>query len=146
MKSFSTAATATAHEKDLPIGPDAQFEYGGREVTAHSPTAPQLALFLAAFGDTADMGSRVVDTLNFFNSRFSREDAAYFKRRLNDPDDPYDFAKMSEILSWLIEEWSGRPTISPSESVSLPTPTGNGSTAGPQDAALTHSAFGLTGS
>lgn len=146
MKSFSTAANAAAHEKDLPIGPDVQFEYGGREFTAKSPTGPQLALFLAAFGDTADLGTRVVDTINFWSSRFKREDAAHFKRLLADPDDVFDFVKMSEILSWLIEEWSGRPTTSPSVSSSLPTPTGNGSTAGPQDAVLTPSAFGSTGS
>jgi len=146
MKSFSTAAKAAGHEKDLPIGPDVQFEHDGRTVVAKSPTAPQLAIFLSAFGDTAEMGTRVVDTLNFYSSRFSREDGAYFKRRLNDPDDAFDFADMSEILAWLIEEWSGRPTTSPSDSVSWPTPTGNGSTAGLQDAVSTRSALGLTGS
>jgi hypothetical protein len=149
MKSFSTAAKATAHEKDLPIGPDVPFQMEDaqdRTFTAATPTGPQLALFLAAFGDTADLSTRVVDTLNFFTSRFNREDAAYFKRRLNDPDDVFDFEMMSEILSFLIEEWSGRPTISPSDSAQWPTSTGNGSTAGPQDAELTHSAFGLTGS
>jgi hypothetical protein len=146
MKSFSTAARATAHEKDLPIGPDVEFEYDERKVVATAPTGAQLALFLSAFGDTADMGTRVVDTLNFFTSRFSRDDAGYFKRRLNDPNDSFDFADLAEVLSWLVEEWSGRPTISPSDSASWPTPTGNGSTAGPQDVESTRSAFGLTGS
>jgi hypothetical protein len=146
MKAFSTAAKAAAHKTDEPIGEPIEFEYDERVVTVKPPTAPQLALFLSAYGDTADVGGRVVDTLNFFSSRFRREDAGYFKRRLNDPEDPFDFEDMSDILAWLIEEWSGRPTISPSESVSLPTATGNGLTAGPQDAVSTRSAFGLTAS
>lgn len=152
MKSFSTAAKAAAHEKDLPIQPPITFEHDERKVTVNAPTGPQLALFLAAFGDTfgpssqEQNGTRVVDTINFFTSRFNREDAAYFKRRLTNAEDPFDFEDMTEILTWLIEEWSGRPTTSPSESAPLPTPTGNGSTAGPQDAVLTHSRFGSTGS
>jgi hypothetical protein len=146
MKSFSTAAKAAGHEKDLPIGEDVEFEHDGRTVKALSPTGPQLAIFLAAFGDTAVEGRRVVDTINFFSSRFVNEEASYFRRRLNDPDDAFDFDAMSEILVWLIEEWSGRPTTSPSDSSRWPQPTGNGSTAGPQDAASTPSAFGLTGS
>ena len=146
MKSFSTAAKAAAHQRDLPIGQDVTFQHDERTVIASCPTGPQLAIFLSAFGDTAEDSHRVVDTINFFTSRFVREDASYFRRRLNDPNDAFDFDAMSDILVWLIEEWSGRPTTSPSESSEWPTPTGNGSTAGPQDAALTHSSFGLTGS
>jgi len=146
MKSFSTAAKAAGHQKDLPIMEDVEFEHDERTVKAFSPTGPQLALFLAAWGDTAEESHRMVDTINFFSSRFSREDASYFRRRLNDPDDPFDFEAMSDILVWLIEEWSGRPTTSPSDSSRWPQPTGSVSTAGPQDAALTPSAFGLTGS
>lgn len=146
MKSFSTAAKAAAHQTDEPIGEPIKFEFDERVVTVLPPTGPQLALFLAAYGDMTEMGTRVVDTLNFFSARFGREDAGYFRRRLNDPDDPFEFEDLADILAWLVEEWSGRPTISPSASVLSPTATGNDSTDGPQDAVLTHSAFGLTGS
>jgi hypothetical protein len=146
MKSFSTAAKATAHEKELPIQPDITFEHDGRTVTAHAPTGAQFALFLAIYGESAPEASQVFDTLNFFASRFDRGDSAYFKRRIADPDDPFDMEDLVEVLTWLVQEWSGRPTMSPSDSLQLPTPTGNGSTAGPQDSAFTHSAFGLTGS
>jgi hypothetical protein len=146
MKSFSTAAKAASHDKEAPIQPPITFEHDGRTVTASAPTGPQFALFLSAFGETAPETNRIFDSLNFFAERFNRDDSSYFKRRINDPDDPFDMEALSEILTWLIEEWSGRPTTSPSDSSSLPTATGNDSTAGPQDAALTHSAFGLTGS
>ena len=144
MKSFSTAAKAASHDKEPPIQPPITFEHDGRKVTATAPTGPQFALFLSAFGETAPESNRIFDTLNFFADRFNREDSSYFKRRINDPNDAFDMEALSDILTWLSEEWSGRPTISPSDSSSLLTATGNGSTAGPQDAESTPSAFGLT--
>lgn len=140
MKAFTTAAKAAAHERDLPIGPPVKFDFDGRTCTANAPTAPQLAVFLAAFSDTAQAQVSVTDSINFFHSRFEREDAAYFKRRLLDPEDPFEFDEVVEIITFLLEEWSGRPTTSPSDSAPSRTATGKSSTATPQDAVLIPSA------
>lgn len=136
MKAFSTAAKAASHEKELPISVPVTFEYDDRQVTAKAPTGPQLAVFLAAFSDTAVAQVSVTDSINFFHGRFGREDASYFKKRLLDPDDPFEFEEVVEILTFLLEEWSGRPTGSPSDSAPLRTATGSSSTDTPQDRVL----------
>lgn len=146
MKAFTTATREVAREKDLPISGSIEFEFDGRKVTAAAPTGPQLAVFLAAYSDTAAVQNSVTDTITFFDSRFEREDRRYFKRRLNNPDDPFDFEDLADILAFLLEEWSGRPTGSPSDSVPSPTADGTNSTATPQDAAWTLSDSGSTGS
>lgn len=144
MKSFSTAAKAALHERELPIGPDVSFTYDDREVSAHAPTGPQLAVFLAAFADTASMKASVTDSINFFHSRFEPADASYFKQRLMDPEDPFEFEQVVELLGWLIEEWSARPTQSPSDSAPSRTATGTTSTDTPQDRVLIPSDSGST--
>lgn len=140
MKAFTTAAKAAIHEKELPIGPDVEFEFDGRKCIAVAPTGPQLAVFLAAFSDTAEAQVSVTDSINFFHGRFRREDASYFKKRLLDPNDAFEFDEVVEILTFLLEEWSGRPTGSPSDSAPSRTVTGSNSTATPQDRVLTPSA------
>lgn len=146
MKAFTTAAKAANHERELPIGPPVEFEYDDRKCTANAPTGPQLAVFLAAFSDTAEAQVSVTDTINFFHGRFAREDASYFKKRLLDPNDAFEFEEIVEIITYLLEEWSGRPTGSPSASAPSRTATGRRSTATPQDKVLIPSGSGSTAS
>ena len=145
MKSFSTAAKAAAHETDPPVGPPITFDIDGRQVTALAPTAAQMAVFMSAFAETTEIAVTITDSINFFHDRFQRADATYFKKRLLDPTDPFEFDQVTDILLWLVEEWSGRPTSSPSDSAPSQSNGGPTSTGTPQDKVLIPSAFASTG-
>jgi hypothetical protein len=70
--------------------------------------------------------------------------ATHFRHRLFDPDDEFGPEVIAEVLTGLVEEWSGKAQQSAESSSPTPPRTGSPSTPPIQDS--TYSAFGQTGS
>lgn len=117
----STAASSATFENNVPV----TFHIDADEVTAHPPTEGQLALVL---GSMADEGSptMVSEVLSFFFGMFDDDDARLLRERMRNGTLPMD--AVSEIIEALIEEWSKRPTKSPSGSTQSRRRTGKNST------------------
>ena len=98
---------------------DITFKLGDHEITAHCPTASQLALFFRG-GARGGMNS-IASLIEFFSDVLDDADWRRIEGLLRDG---LDMEVLSTISNDLIGEWSGRP-IKPS-SVSSPTRNGTG--------------------
>lgn len=109
MKSFTTG-----EHREARITQDAvTFEHDGRTVTAYPPTPAQYALFRAAYETYDGDVQEIADVVNFFFCLFDSEDHDYFKARLFDPEDPFDFggeSGMAAVLAALIMAWATADT------------------------------------
>lgn len=147
MRQFHTAVKAHSKNEDS-IGAVVEFEIDGQTFSATGPNATQLAVYLAEVGGfSVETKDRVSAGINFFLDRFSGDDRRYFQRRLMDRNDSFDFQDITDIIEWLTEEWSARPTQLPSDSSGWPQPDGANLTVRhhlPEP--RTSSAFGLTDS
>ena len=116
MQEFKTAAGRVAFNE----GKDITFTVDDREMTAHPPTTGQLALFMRTDGVRA-----VPSLLGFLSDVLEPIDWRWCEARLHQGIDVGVFA---EIATWLIGEWSGRPTMPASDSSPTPSDTGRKST------------------
>jgi len=113
MKEFQTAVKAVTE----PVEDTAmQFSIDGRELVCYPPEPAQLAVLMAAVGRHASLQTKVAGVIDFFVEVMDEESHAYIRERLLDRTDPFGLEEVEEIMSWMIEEWSGRPTESPSVS------------------------------
>lgn len=119
MREFEVAAGRSAVPNPVAIS----FKLGGREMTAKAPTAAQLALFVSS-GRGGGLRS-VQGLLSFFGDVVDDRDWRRIEELLHDG---MDIDVLSEIANYLIEEWSGRPTLPSSGSSSPPNGTGRSST------------------
>lgn len=88
-----------------------------RKLAAHKPDDGQLGILIATVGGRSNKITATAGTINFFMSLFDDDDAAYLESRLLDRKDKgLKIEKVSEILEWFIEEWTGNPTDEPSGS------------------------------
>lgn len=131
MREFQTAVSKADSTYTHDPALDTKFLHDGTEVTFHAPTPGQFALFTAmGVGHT---GISEVSTFIALMFEFMDEDTKrYFRRRLLDSSDPFDAigeGGLADIATGLIEEWSARPTQSPSGSSTPPGSTGRRSTA-----------------
>lgn len=127
MREFSTAG-----RRSEPAFPDAlpiEFKVDGDVFMAYPPTAGAMAIMLAAQADSRDASESIAGIIDFFDGMLDEEAQVVFRRRLLDRDDPFDFDMVNEIMEGLIEEWSARPTKSPSASASSRADGGPRSTA-----------------
>ena len=128
MKQFQTAVQANVEAKTGETLPDVQIEHDGRVITFVGPTTSELALIMST--DLASIGVQVSTTLNFFFGLIKDvRDVDYFRRRLFDRTDSFSADGIVDILMYLVEEWSARPTQQPSDSSPQQQPTGSTSTA-----------------
>jgi hypothetical protein len=127
VREFKTAGrrAATVIEDAEPI----EFKVDGDVFTAYPPTAGQMAMMLAAQADSRDVPENVAGVIDFFDGLLDDEGRDTFRRRLLDRDDPFDFDMVNEIMEGLMEEWSARPTKSPSVSATSQRSGGPRSTA-----------------
>lgn len=110
MKEFITAARRLEDE-DVEVGHDVPFSVDGREIVAHAPTSSQFTLFMAAAVVGVSDADAIATSINFLFELLEPEDQRYLKRRLLVRNDDFGAEEIAEILSFLIEEWSGeRPT------------------------------------
>ena len=139
MREFTTAATRG--KAGVPNAIDIEFKLDDEVLVAHAPTSGQVALFVQ-HGRGGGLSS-VTALFEFFSDVLDDADWLKIEEKLRDG---MDVEILAEISSFLIGEWSGRPTKL--SSVSSPTPNGTGrkSTAKRQAAVLTTSGSRSTGS
>lgn len=144
MREFSTAAAAVETDGDT-FGKDVTIKIDGREVRFLPATEGQLAMVLST--DAMPVMQKISVAINFFFGLIrDGRDADYFKSRLFDRADPFGAESISEIVTALIEEWTGNPTQSSSDSTPSQDDIGAVSTPSAPLQVSTPSAFGLTGS
>lgn len=128
MREFKTAArkaAPTIFDDAEPI----EFTIDGETFTAYPPSSGQMALLVAAQADSRDVSESMAAIIDFLDGILDEDAQAMYRRRLLDRDDPFDFDTVNDIVEGLIEEWSARPTKSPSASSSSRKSAGSRSTA-----------------
>lgn len=113
MKEFQTAVKAqVAEDEDFGFDVDFEVDKGTdkeRKIVAHKPSDGQMTVLMAFVGDDLRSNAESVSAaLTFFNSVLEIEDARYIRRRLLDMHDPFGADEVIAILTYLMEEWSGK--------------------------------------
>ena len=98
MKEFTTALKAVTDDEDQPM----LFSIDGHELAAYQPTDGQLALLMSSIAAHTSVQTRVAGVINF--------SATYITDRLLSRTDPLGVEQVEEIMEWMVEEWTGRPT------------------------------------
>jgi hypothetical protein len=143
IKEFATAAKAETQQARSEV---LEFKVDDDVLHAHRPTPAQLAVMMTSLTDYANNIDRVASTIDFFLGLLDRDDAALVTRRLMDRDDNFELEQVTDIVSWLMSEWAGRPFTSSFDSPSSPTSDGPRSTDIAQPEGSILSAFVSTGS
>ena len=131
----------SAKQEDSPVGDEPlQFTVGGDVFTVYPPTTAMFALFMASQSDTREPTDQIAGLVDFLDNMLSPEDRIMFRQRLLDREHPLEFSMLEDIVGWLVEEWSARPTKSQQDSSSPPVSTGRKSTAKPRSRARASSA------
>ena len=145
MKEFTTAAKAAADDPDAAEAEVIRFKVDGRDIEMLPPSEGQVAILLAGASDLSSTPETVASAINFFMSLLrNREDITYFKRRLLSHDDNFGADQVAEIVQWLVEEWTARPTKQPSDYMPSQQSGGARSTGQRRHRASTHSSSGQT--
>lgn len=106
-----------------------QFRLGDHVYTA-APAMP--AGLLRKFTQAAKESEEVqLDRfMEILDAVMLPESAERFAARMNDPADPITIDDLRNVLEWLMEEYTGRPTVPPSTSASPQSESGTTSTDG----------------
>lgn len=132
MKEFTTSVAA----RDETFGNAVTIKVDGFEVTFSPCTESQMAMLMASASATGNTMESVADTINFFFSLIDdRDQFVHMKHRLFDKEDPFSVPELTDILLYLVEEWSARPTKQPSDFTPSQRSAGRKSTARLQDTA-----------
>lgn len=114
MREFVTAVKEVVEEEGQ-VG-DLEFKVDGREITAHRPKDGQIAMLMVSMGRHRSEMESTVGVIDFFVEVLDEESHAYIVDKLLDRTDEFGLEEVSEIMQWMIEEWTARPTKRPSVS------------------------------
>lgn len=114
VKSFTTSGKSV-EANQTPIGEPVEIELDDRKITFIPPTTGQWAVTMAGSSDPESPAEMIATQINFFFSMLDDEDVSYFRHRLFDREDPFDVDNIAEIIEYLMEEWTARPTKQPSD-------------------------------
>lgn len=139
MKEFLTQALTPQEQKKVDDEGKIVFTHDGREVVFFMPGAAQLAALLQLSAVVKSKDPDEVDPqvliayIETFFGLMDKETQQHFRTRMLDRNDPFDLTGpggVSDILNYVVEQWSGgRPTKKPSGSQPSRRATGKGSTA-----------------
>lgn len=132
-KAFTSAARQ--EEPDVPL----EFTLDGETYHIYPPKDGQLALVMASMSDYADDGEGVATFINTFFALLDDETNHALHRRLMDREDTFGVEQMMEILMWVVEESTDRPTKSSPASTASRTASGGRSTGGARRTGSTRS-------
>jgi hypothetical protein len=105
-KEFTTAA-----EEKVDGGLQAlTFVIDGHELTAHPPRDGQVAMMMARMGRHSSNNDKVAGMIDLFVALFDKADEQYVVDRLLDREDDFGIEQISDVMTWLMEEWGKRPT------------------------------------
>lgn len=122
MKEFSTAATRGKAGVTNPV--KIEFMLDDKTLVAHPPTTGQIALLLQGGRDGGV--SSITAMFEFFSDILDDADWAIIHEKLRDG---MDVDLLAAVSTYLIGEWSGRPTVPSSVSSRTRNGTGRQSTA-----------------
>lgn len=129
MREFATAAQRVVDENSDERDTMIEFKVGDRICYADkTPGDGQLAVLMATTTKHSGIEEQVAGTINFLFSVLDEESHTYLVSRLLDRKDPFGMENVTEILGYLMEEWSGRPTVSSPGSTASPRSDGPRST------------------
>lgn len=107
MKEFNTALRAvTDDDEDAPM----VFKIDGQELRAYKPTDGQLAMLMSTISRHTSDQTRVAGIIDFFVSVMDQPSHSYIVDRLLSRDDPLGLEEVKDVMEWMVEEWTGRPT------------------------------------
>jgi hypothetical protein len=132
-KSFTTAVR---ERTEAEIGDDGEpieegfleFDLDGEPMEAHKPEPEQFALLMHAAGTYTSTADSVAGFLDFFFNVMDAKYAQHIRYRLLDRKDDFGLPEVEEIVSWMVEEWTGHPMKRRSGSTRSPKSTGPRST------------------
>lgn len=134
---------ALALEREIDDEPDEQMPFtmadDDTQLYALMPTESDVALAAGALSQYAEDGEKVVAVLDLFWSLMTEDTARHLRRRLRDRKDRFGVPDIMNVLEWIIEERTGRPTKPSSGSTASPPSTGARSTANSRPKASTRS-------
>ena len=125
MKEFLTAATEAAGEAEEYL----EFNVDGVLCKSYRPGDGQIAVLMATTNARhLSEGEKIAGVINFFVAVLDDETHNFLVNKLLDHKDPFGISQVQEIIEWMIEEWSARPTQSSPGSTQSQTPGGQKST------------------
>lgn len=127
MREFTTAVKKDVKKKSGERE-SVEFKQDGEVLKAFKPDDDQFALLLAAVGLGSSGTDGVAGTINFLLSVLDSKSKSYVSARLLDHNDEFGMEEVQQIMFGLIEEWSGRPTESSTDSAESPQTDGRKST------------------
>jgi hypothetical protein len=104
---------------------DQQFRVRG------SISGLRLLMLIKAMDGSSDDTDSATEMIKFIEFAALTEDRDRLMNYLLESDPPVPLTTLTEIITWLIGEYSGKPIESPEPSSGGLTPTGSGSTVGP---------------
>jgi len=115
MKEFSTAVEVVEGEE---TGEERQikFKIDDRMMTAYPPTDSQMAFMLATMGRGQTDETRFGSMVTLIMNTLKEDDRDYFESRQVSRNNSIPMPVIEGIFEYIIEEWSGNPTQSPSDS------------------------------
>jgi hypothetical protein len=120
--------TAVREIEDDEVEDVIEYDLDGVLMTAHRPTGGQFAMLMAMTTKYSSDQEATAGLITMFVNIHDEEGQSHVANRLFDRKDPFDIEDVDRILKALIEDWSARPTVSPSDSASSPPSTGPKST------------------
>lgn len=83
---------------------------------AYQPAEGQwIVMITDVIGRQANFGHKIAGIIDFFTEVLDEPSKEYIVSRLLDRHDPFGVAEIEPIVFWMMEEWSGRPTKSPTD-------------------------------
>lgn len=134
---------ALALEREIEPEPDELMPFtmadDDTQLYALMPTESDVALAAGALSQYAEDGEKVVAVLDLFWSLMDEPTARHLRKRLRNRADRFGVADIMNVLEWIIEERTGRPTKPSSASTASQPSTGASSTANSPRRASTRS-------
>lgn len=108
VKEFARAVKEAEEETEAPL----EFKIEGHPETlrCYKPTDGQLAMLMMATGRHTTVHTQVAGIIDFFVSLLDEESQTLTTDWLLDRNDPFGIEQVNEIMTWMVEEWTARPT------------------------------------
>lgn len=106
MREFTTAVEEIVDDQEAPI----EFKLDDVTLRAYRPTQGQVAMAMAATGRHTNDQTRMAGIIDFFVEIMDEQSHQHVVQRLLSRTDPLGLEQVQDIIMWLMEEWSGRPT------------------------------------
>lgn len=131
MKNFESAAREKDDNERIPFGFEINGEGWGRDkehkFEGLSPTEGQIGLFMAAVG-SGEYATGLAAIMEILKSSLNHGSYSALRSRIADEDDPLEMDDLSDIVAYLIELVTARPTQPRSGSTGTRRSTGSSST------------------